>query len=177
MRRAHGTDAVMKGARAMWIAGCASTSNVEAGRLYGIPVTGTMAHSYIEAHDDEAEAFRAFASLYPETTLLVDTYDTLGGVARVIALAREVGEAFSVRALRLDSGDLAALAKAARRMLDDAGLTGVGLFASSSLDEHEITALLDAGAPLDGFGVGTRMATAADAPALDTVYKLSAYAG
>ncbi|HLT47578.1 MAG TPA: nicotinate phosphoribosyltransferase [Rubricoccaceae bacterium] len=177
MRRAHGTDAALKGARATWIAGCASTSDVEAGRVYGIPVSGTMAHSYIEAHDGEADAFRAFAALYPETVLLVDTYDTLRGVERVIALARELGDAFAVRTLRLDSGDLAALAKAARRMLDEAGLTGVGLFASSSLDEYAITELIEAGAPIDGFGVGTRLATSSDAPALDSVYKLAAYAG
>ena len=177
MRRAHGIDAALKGARAMWIAGCASTSNVAAGRRYGIPVTGTMAHAYIEAHDDETRALREFAALYPETVLLVDTYDTLRGVERVIALARELGDAFAVRALRLDSGDLGPLAVEARRMLDAAGLPDVGLLASSSLDEYAIAALVEAGAPFDAFGVGTRMATSADAPAVDTVYKLAAYAG
>ncbi len=177
MRRAHGADAALKGARAMWIAGVSSTSNVEAGRVYGIPVAGTMAHSYIEAHESEADAFRAFAALYPETVLLVDTYDTLAGVRQVVALARELGEAFRVRALRLDSGDLAVLAKEARALLDEAGLTGVRLVASSSLDEYRIAALLEAGAPIDAFGVGTRMATSQDAPALDAVYKLAAYDG
>ncbi|MFN3597769.1 MAG: nicotinate phosphoribosyltransferase [Rubricoccaceae bacterium] len=177
MRRAHGADAAVQGARAMWIAGVDATSNVAAGHAFGIPVTGTMAHSYIEAHDDEAEAFRAFAACYPETVLLVDTYDTLRGVDRVIALASALGEAFSVRALRLDSGNLGALARDARRRLDAAGLHRVQLFASSSLDEYRIAELLAAGAPLDGFGVGTRMAVAKDAPALGAVYKLAAYAG
>lgn len=177
MRRAHGADAAVQGARAMWIAGVSATSNVEAGRVFGIPVAGTMAHAYIEAHEDETEAFRAFATLYPGTTLLVDTYDTLRGVERVVALARELGDAFSVRALRLDSGDLAALAREARRILDGAGLHDVALFASSSLDEYRIAELLEAGAPIDGFGVGTRMAVAEDAPALDAVYKLAAYDG
>lgn len=177
MRRAHGIDAAIKGARAMYVAGVASTSNVEAGRVFGIPVTGTMAHAYIEAHDDELDAFRAFTALYPETTLLVDTYDTLEGVDRVIALARAQGDAFRVRALRLDSGDLRSLARAARARLDAAGLESVQLFASNSLDEYRITELIAAGAPIDGFGVGTRLAASTDSPTIDSVYKLVAYEG
>ncbi len=177
MRRMHAADAPLKGARACYIAGVGSTSNVLAGRLYGIPVLGTMAHSYIEAHDDEAEAFRAFAALYPNTTLLVDTYDTLDGVRKLIALAQEHGETFQPGAIRLDSGDLAELAKQSRHLLDDAGFGHVKIFASSSLDEHEITQLLDREAPIDGFGVGTRMGTVADRPYLDTAYKLVEYAG
>jgi nicotinate phosphoribosyltransferase len=177
MRRMHGTDAAMKAARACYIAGVDSTSNVLAGQTYGLPVTGTMAHSYIEAHDREVDAFKRFAELYPETTLLVDTYDTLDGVRKVIDLAEEWGEAFRVQALRLDSGDLAALAHQARQLLDDAGLEDVQLFASSGLDEHKITDLLDRGAPIDGFGVGTRMGTMADQPYLDSAYKLAGYAG
>jgi len=177
MRRMHGTDAAMKGARAFHIAGVDATSNVAAGQAYDLPVTGTMAHSYIEAHDSEMVSFRAFSELYPETILLVDTYDTLDGVEKVIDLAREKGDAFGVRGIRLDSGDLAELAKKARRRLDAAGLTDVLIFASSGLDEDRILDLLDREAPIDGFGVGTRMGTSADQPALDSAYKLCGYAG
>jgi nicotinate phosphoribosyltransferase len=177
MRRTHGAEAAQIAARASYLAGADATSNVAAGHAYGIPVTGTMAHSYVEAHDREADAFRAFADLYPETVLLVDTYDTLGGVQKVIDLAEELGDAFAVRGIRLDSGDLAALAKDARRLLDDAGLTEVDILASSSLDEYAIADLLAQGAPIDGFGVGTRMGTVADHPALDTAYKLCGYDG
>lgn len=177
MRRMHGTDAPLKAVRAYRLAGLAGTSNVLAGRVYGVPVSGTMAHSYVEAHDAEMDAFRAFSALYPGTTLLVDTYDTLDGVRRVVDLAREQGEAFRVGAVRLDSGDLAALAREARRLLDEAGLTDVRLFASGALDEHAIADLRAQDAPIDAYGVGTRMGTSADHPYLDTAYKLSAYAG
>ncbi len=177
MRRMHGADAAMKGARAMYIAGIGATSNVAAGHAYGIPITGTMAHSYIEAHDQEQDAFRAFARQYPNTVLLVDTYDTLAGVDSVIELAKDLGDKFQVRGIRLDSGDLADLAKRARKRLDEAGLDDVMILASSSLDEHKITALLDRGAPIDGFGVGTRMGTMADQPYLDSAYKLCGYDG
>ena len=177
LRRMHGTDAGMKGARAQHVAGVDATSNVLAGRVYGVPITGTMAHSYVQAHDDEREAFRAFADLYPETVLLVDTYDTLEGVRKVVELAREMGDDFRVRAVRLDSGDLAELAVGARRILDGAGLEEVEIFASGGLDEHEIARMVGEGAPVDGFGVGTRMGVARDAPALDMAYKLTAYAG
>ncbi len=177
LRRLHGTDAAMKAARASFIAGVGTTSNVLAGAVYGIPVTGTMAHSYIEAHDSELEAFRAFVGLYPGSTLLVDTYDTLRGVGNVIRLARELGDDFTVRAIRLDSGDLAGLAVDARKLLDDAGLTGVEIFASGNLDEYRIADLIASGAPIAGFGVGTRMGVSADVPSLDTAYKLVGYAG
>ena len=177
MRRLHGTDAAMKGARAMYIAGIDSTSNVAAGEAYGIPITGTMAHSYVEAHDREMDAFRAFADTYPQTILLVDTYDTLEGVQNVIRLAEERGEAFQVRGIRLDSGNLAVLAHEARRMLDAAGLEDVMIFASSGLDETKITELIERDAPIDGFGVGTKMGTSADQPYLDSAYKLCGYAG
>ena len=177
MRRTHGTDAAMKGARAAYIAGVDATSNVAAGQAYDLPITGTMAHSYVEAHDSEVEAFRAFSALYPETILLVDTYDTLEGVRKVIDMMDETDEDVQVRGIRLDSGDLAELAHAARRLLDEAGLTDVMIFASGGLDEHTIADLLDREAPIDGFGVGTRMGTSADQPALDSAYKLSGYAG
>lgn len=176
-RRAHGTDAALKVARVSYLAGAVGTSNVAAGRHYGIPVFGTMAHSYIQAHDDEMSAFRAFTQVFPETTLLVDTYDTLSGVQKVIELAQYLGCAFKVQAIRLDSGDLAALAKAARARLDQAGLGAVKIFASSGLDEHKIAALLEADAPIDGFGVGTKLAVSADAPEIDFSYKLVAYDG
>ena len=177
MRRMHGIDASLKAARAFHIAGVSATSNVAAGQAYGLQVAGTQAHSYIQAHDDESEAFRAFTRLYPGTVLLVDTYDTLAGVKKVVELARDDGSDFRVGAVRLDSGDLADLAAASRRILDDAGLHGVRVFASGNLNEDEIARLVSAGAPIDGFGVGTDMGVSRDAPALDIVYKLVEYAG
>ena len=176
-RRMHGTDAALNAARAFWIAGVNATSNVLAGKHFGIPVAGTMAHSYIQAHGDESAAFRAFAKLYPDTVLLVDTYDTLAGVEKVIDLAKELGEDFKVRAVRLDSGDLLDLSLRVRDALDQASLSRVQIFASSSLDEYEIDKLISAGAPIDGFGVGTAMGVSVDAPYLDIVYKLTSYAG
>ncbi|MFZ5426956.1 MAG: nicotinate phosphoribosyltransferase [Thermodesulfobacteriota bacterium] len=176
-RRAHGADAALKAARCAWLAGCAGTSNVLAGRLHGVPVVGTMAHSFVQAHRDEYAAFRDFARFYPETTLLVDTYDTLEGVENVVRLAGELGEDFKIRAVRLDSGDLGALARDCRERLDAAGLRGVRIFASGELDEYAVEELLGAGAPIDGFGVGTRMVVSSDAPDLDMAYKLVSYGG
>jgi nicotinate phosphoribosyltransferase len=177
LRREHGTDAGMKAARACFVAGVGATSNLLAGQAYGIPVVGTMAHSFVKAHDTEPEAFRAWASVFPDSILLVDTYDTLDGVRNVIRLAEELGEAFAVRGVRLDSGDLARLSADARCLLDEAGLGGVEIFASGSLDEHIVADLVAAGAPITGFGVGTRLGVSADHPYLDTAYKLSGYAG
>lgn len=176
-RRAHGIDAALKVARAGYLAGLAGTSNLLAARQYGIPSFGTMAHSFIQAFDSELDAFAAFARLYPNTTLLVDTYDTLRGVDLVIELAKQSGERFGVHAVRLDSGDLGELSKAVRTKLDAAGLNQVGIFASSGLDEYRIAALLDDGCPIDGFAVGTRLVVAQDAPALDMAYKLVEYDG
>ncbi|MCC5808809.1 MAG: nicotinate phosphoribosyltransferase [Ectothiorhodospiraceae bacterium] len=176
-RRAHGIDAAMKAARAYHIAGVTATSNVLAGKRYGVPLTGTMAHSYIQAHDDELAAFRDFARSYPETTLLVDTYDTLAGVRKVIALASELGEQFRVSAVRLDSGDLLTLSRQSRQLLDEAGLGQVKVLVSGGLDEDGIAELVAQGAPIDGFGVGTDMGVSSDAPALDIAYKLCEYAG
>ncbi len=177
LRRLHGTDAGMKAARAAYIAGVGATSNVLAGMVYGIPVAGTMAHSYIATHDSELDAFRAFATQYPDSILLVDTYDTIEGVRNVIRLAKDADTDFRVRAVRLDSGDLATLAAATRELLDDAGLDHVEIFASGNLDEYRIAELVRGGAPIDGFGVGTRMGVSADHPSLDTAYKLVEYAG
>ncbi len=176
-RRAQGLDAAVAGAYAFHVAGVAATSNVLAGARYGVPVAGTMAHSFVQAFGSEAAAFRAFARLYPETVLLVDTYDSAEGVRRVVALARELGDAFRIRGVRLDSGDLLALSREARAILDAAGLQRVQVFASGGLDEHRITALLAAGAPIDAFGVGTEMSVSGDAPSLDLAYKLTSYAG
>ena len=176
-RRMHGTDAALNAARAFWIAGVNATSNVLAGKRFGIPVAGTLAHSYIQAHDDEAAAFRAFVKLYPDTVLLIDTYDTLAGVEKVIDLSRRLRDDFKVRAVRLDSGDLLDLSERVRAALDQAGLSHVQIFASGSLDEYEIDRLVTSGAPIDGFGVGTAMGVSADAPYLDIVYKLTSYAG
>jgi len=176
-RRAHGTDAALKVARATYLAGGEGTSNVLAGRTYGIPVFGTMAHSYVQAHDSEAASFETFAALYPETTLLVDTYDTLEGVRKVIDLSRKLGDRFRVRAVRLDSGDLGRLASQTRKILDEAGLGHVTIFASSSLDEYQIQDLVNAGAPIDVFGVGTKLAVMEDASHLDMAYKLVEYGG
>lgn len=173
MRRMHGIDAAVAGARAYWIAGLEGTSNVLAGRLYGIPVVGTMAHSFVQCHARELDAFRAFAETYPETVLLVDTYDSVQGVERVIELARELGDAFRVQGIRLDSGDLVVLSREARRRLDAAGLPAVRIFASGNLDEYRVAEIVGAAAPIDAFGVGTRLGTSEDAPNLDLVYKLA----
>lgn len=176
-RRIHGVDAANKAARAFHIAGVTGTSNVLAAQLYGVPAMGTMAHSYIQSYDDEMQAFRDFARFYPETVLLVDSYDTLAGVDKVIALSRELGDDFRIRAVRLDSGDLGELAVRSRARLDEAGLTQVEIFASSSLDEYKIADLVAQRAPIQGFGVGTRMGVSEDAPSLDIAYKLCTYAG
>jgi nicotinate phosphoribosyltransferase len=176
-RRAQGTDAALKAARVLYLAGFASTSNVLAGMRYGIPVAGTMAHSYVEAHVNEIDAFRAFLSVYPETVLLVDTYDTLAGVRNVVRLAEELGGSFQVTGIRLDSGDLTALAREARAILDENGLQRIRIVASGGLDEYAVAELLEAGAPIDAFGVGTRIVVSSDEPTLDTAYKLVAYDG
>ena len=177
MRRMHGVDSAVAGARAYWIAGFDGTSNVLAGQLYGIPIVGTMAHSFVQCHPSELAAFRAFTQVYPETVLLVDTYDTLRGVDHVIELARELGPSFKVRGVRLDSGDLLELSRAARRRLDGAGLEQVRIFVSGNLDERRVAELVGEGAPIDAFGVGTRLGTSEDAPNLDLVYKLAQLGG
>jgi nicotinate phosphoribosyltransferase len=176
-RRAHRMDAALKVARASYLAGIAGASNLLAAHEYGIPAYGAMAHSFIQAFDNELDAFDAFARLYPGTTLLVDTYDTLDGFDHVVELANRSADRFDVRAVRLDSGDLGELSKATRAKLDAAGLSQVEIVASSGLDEYLFAALMDQGCPIDGFAVGTKLVVAEDAPALDMVYKLVEYDG
>jgi nicotinate phosphoribosyltransferase len=179
LRRAHGAEAGLMAARASYIAGFAGTATVLAGKLFGIPIFGTMAHSFIQAHDDEAEAFEMFAQARPDNlTLLIDTYDTEAGARKVVTLApRLAARGIKIGAVRLDSGDLIALSKSVRRMLDDGGLAEVRIFASGGLDEDSVAALLRAGAAIDGFGMGTSLTTSSDVAALDCVYKLQEYAG
>ncbi len=178
-RRAHGAEAGLLAARASYIAGFAGTATVAAEKHFGIPTFGTMAHSYIEAHDDEATAFEHFARARPNNlTLLLDTYDTEAAAKKVVALApRLKARGITIRAVRLDSGDLVALSKSVRRILDAGGLADITIFASGGLDEDSVAAVIRAGAPIDGFGVGTSLTTSSDVPALDCAYKLQEYGG
>jgi len=173
-RRDHGTDAAMKVARSSYLAGCVGTSNVLAGMVYGIPVYGTMAHSYVMSFDDELEAFRAYARQFPDRCiLLIDTYDTVQGARNAVVVAQELrARGHRLRGVRIDSGDLADLSRKVRAVLDEAGFPDVQIFASGDLNEDRIAELLDAGAPIDAFGVGTEMGVSYDAPALGGVYKL-----
>jgi nicotinate phosphoribosyltransferase len=178
-RRVHGGEASVGVAWATAVAGFVATSNVEAARRLGLRATGTMAHSYVEAFASEIDAFRAFARDFPDTViLLVDTYDTHRGIANAIEVGREL-EARSKKlvGIRLDSGDLAAQSKEARALLDQAGMEEVRIVASGGLDEHSIAALSSAGAPIDSYGVGTKMGVVEDSPALDSVYKLVEFEG
>jgi len=179
MRRAHGAEAGLLAARAAYLAGFSGTATVLAGIEFGIPVFGTMAHSYIEAHADEISAFRAFAHSCPaNVVLLIDTYDTEAAAEKVVQLAPELERAgIRVRGVRLDSGDLAAHARAVRAILDRGGLREATIFSSGNLDELKVRQLLASGAPIDGFGIGTSLDTSSDAPFLDCAYKLQEYAG
>ena len=178
-RRAHGLDAADALARVTYLAGFDGTSNVHAGTRHGIPLRGTMAHSFVMSFDSESEAFRAYAESFPDSaTLLIDTYDPIEGVDAAIEAAHDLRRIGSeLRAVRIDSGDLAALAPMARRRLDNAGFPAVEIFVSGGLDETAIERLLRDGAPIDGFGIGTSLAVSADAPAPETAYKLVEYAG
>ncbi len=177
-RRAHNVDAAVYGARAAYIGGASGTSNVMAGKQFGIPLNGTMAHSWVMFHSDEYEAFRRYALAYPDTSrFLVDTYDVIrSGVPNAIRVAKEVLAPMGKRlkGVRLDSGDLAYLSKRVRRMLDAAGLEDCQIFASNSLDEYTIASLLAQGSRIDGFGVGERLITAKSEPVFGAVYKLVA---
>src|SRR5436190_7311551 len=176
-RRTQGSDAAMAAARDSAIVGFVATSNVAAAQRYGLQVAGTMAHSFIEAFPSEEDAFLAFAEDHPtRTTFLVDTYDSLNGVRTAIAVARKLGITDRV-GIRLDSGNLDELSRSARAILDEEGLPHARIFASGGLDEYEVAELVRAGAPVDAFGIGTQMGVSADAPYLDTVYKLVDYDG
>jgi nicotinate phosphoribosyltransferase len=175
LRRTQGTDAGMKAARCSYLAGCSGTSNVLAGMKHGIPVFGTMAHSYVMFFESEIDAFRAFTKAFPDgTTLLVDTYDDLRGAENAACVAAELQEqGHRLSGVRLDSGDLASVSKKVRSILDKRGLRHVKIFASGDLDEYRVEELIRLGAKIDSFGVGTRMSTSSDRPFVDVVYKLS----
>jgi len=176
MRRMHGLDAAHRGVRAYRLAGLSGTSNVLAGLDYGLEVSGTMAHSFVQAYPDEMEAFKVYARLYPGTTLLVDTYDTRRAVGRIAEWLQQEPDV-RIGGIRLDSGDLEQEARDCRKILDDAGFSEIKIMASGGLDEYRIAALREAGAPIDGFGVGTAIGAANDAPAIELAYKLTEYAG
>lgn len=175
-RRAHGAEAAIEASRAAYIAGFEATSSVEAGRQYGIPTTGTMAHSFVLAERDEATAFDAFVSRYPGTTLLVDTFETRDGVINAIKTAKQHGPG-SVGAIRIDSGDLREEAWQARIMLDSAGLSDVRIVASGGLDEYRIADLVGSNAPIDVFACGTSIVAPPDAATLDSAYKIVEFEG
>ncbi|MFP3870597.1 MAG: nicotinate phosphoribosyltransferase [Syntrophobacteria bacterium] len=179
LRRTHGMDAGLMVARASYIGGFIGTSNVQAGKLYGIPVYGTMAHSYVEAFHREIDSFRAFARSFPDSTvLLIDTYDTLAGARKAVTVAAEMRQAGkTLRAVRLDSGDLVQLSRQVRELLDNSGFPEVRIFASGGLDEYRIQRMLTAGARIDAFGVGTKLGVSADAPYLNMAYKMVDYNG
>jgi nicotinate phosphoribosyltransferase len=179
LRRAHGAEAGLLAARAAYLGGFGGTATVLAGKLYDIPIFGTMAHSFIQAHTSEAAAFESFAHAQPNNVvLLIDTYDTEAGAQTVVELApRLTAQGIAVKGVRLDSGDLADHAHKVRAILDGGGLADTTIFSSGNLDEHQLHELLKAGAPIDGFGVGTRLDTSADAPYLDCAYKLVEYGG
>jgi nicotinate phosphoribosyltransferase len=179
LRRAHGAEAGLMAARASYIAGFAGTATVLAGQQFGIPLYGTMAHSFIEAFDSESAAFESFARARPDNiVLLLDTYDTEAAARKVVALApRLKADGITIRGVRLDSGDLVALSKRVRTILDAGGLKDVTIFASGGLDEDSIAGFVRDNAPIDGIGIGTSLTTSSDVPSVDCVYKLQEYAG
>jgi nicotinate phosphoribosyltransferase len=179
LRRSHGTDAGLKAARAALLAGFDSTSNVLAGRTLGLPLSGTMAHSFVTAFTTEDEAFRAYAQTFPDASvLLLDTYDTVAAARKAVEIARELAASgHHLAGVRLDSGDLLVLSREVRTVLDAGGFPEVKLLVSGGLDELDIAELLAQGAPIDGFGIGTRLTTSADAPSVDLVYKLVRFGG
>ncbi len=179
LRRAHGAEAGLLAARAAYLAGFSGTATVLAGTRFDIPLFGTMAHSFVQAHDSEISSFRSFAHAQPgNVVLLIDTYDTEAAAHKVVALGRELAkEGIAIKGVRLDSGDLGELARSVRRILDGGGLQSTTIFASGDLDEFRLRELLAQGAPIDGFGIGTRLDTSADSAYLDCAYKLEEYAG
>jgi nicotinate phosphoribosyltransferase len=178
-RRAHGAEAGLFAARASYIVGFAGTATVLAGKQFGIPIFGTMAHSYIQVHADEVEAFENFARARPaRLTLLIDTYDSEAAARKIVALAPHLkADGISIGAVRIDSGDLIALSKSVRRILDAGGLRDVNIFVSGGIDENDLVRMVAAQAPINGFGIGTSLTTSFDAPALDCAYKLEEYSG
>ncbi|MDZ7737098.1 MAG: nicotinate phosphoribosyltransferase [Gammaproteobacteria bacterium] len=179
LRRAHGTDAGLLAARAVWIAGFDGTATVMAEPAFGVPIYGTMAHSYIQAFGDEYAAFEHFARVHPgNTVLLIDTYDTAAAAGKVVDLAHALeAEDININAVRIDSGDLGAAAVEVRRILDQGGYEAISIFVSGGLDEFEVERLIRDGAPIDGYGIGTQLDCSADRPYLDCAYKLQEYAG
>jgi nicotinate phosphoribosyltransferase len=179
MRRSHGAEAALLAARASYLAGFSGTATAMAGALYGIPLFGTMAHSYIQAHTDEMEAFEHFTHSFPhDSVLLIDTYDTEAAAQKVVLLGHKLAQTgIRVKGVRLDSGDLAAHSYQVRRILDGGGLRDASIFASGNLDEYRLSALIAADAPIDGFGIGTALDVSSDSPSLDFAYKLQEYSG
>ncbi|MGR9053455.1 MAG: nicotinate phosphoribosyltransferase [Gammaproteobacteria bacterium] len=179
MRRAHGAEAALLAARASFLAGFGGTATVAAGQAFGIPIYGTMAHSFVQAHADEADAFEHFALANPDNVvLLIDTYDTEKAAQKVVDLAPKLaGQGIAIKGVRLDSGDLNRHAHEVRKILDRGGLQQVTIFASGSIDEYVLARLKAQHAPIDGYGIGTHLDTSADAPYLDCAYKLQEYAG
>jgi nicotinate phosphoribosyltransferase len=179
MRRAHGAEAALLAARAAYLAGFSGTATVQAGVLWNVPLYGTMAHSFVQLHRDETQAFEDFARANPgDVVFLLDTYDTEAAAEKVAGLARKLKTAgIKVRGVRLDSGDLAEHARRVRRILDAANLNELTIFASGNLDEYSLAKLIASEAPIDGFGIGTRLDASADVPYLDCVYKIQEYAG
>jgi nicotinate phosphoribosyltransferase len=178
-RRAHGSEAGVLASRASYLAGFDGTATVLAGMMFAIPIYGTMAHAYVQAHSSEREAFETFARAQPgNVVLLIDTYDTEQGARVVADLAPRLRkDGIAIKAVRLDSGDLAVHSRNVRKILDDAGLKDIGIFCSGNLDEYRLRDLVQGGAPINGFGVGTRLDTSEDAPSLECVYKLVEYGG
>ena len=177
LRRTQGQDAGHKVARSTYIAGFVATSNVLAGQLYGIPISGTMAHSYIEAFSGDLAAFYAYSETFPDSAIfLIDTYNTIDGAKHAVTVAKQMKEkGHSLIGVRLDSGDMVELSRKVRKIFDDAGLFDVKIFASSGFDEFKIAKVIAQGAKIDAFGVGTKVGVSADAPYLDVVYKMVHY--
>lgn len=179
MRRAHGAEAALLASRAAYIAGIDATATVEATYRFGIPAAGTMAHSFIQAHEFEADAFLNFARCHPQgVVLLIDTYDIQRAAKRVVELSRQLRrEGIKIHGVRIDSGDLAEVAPAVRAVLDRGGCRDIRIFASGGLDEYSLDAMVEAHVPIDGFCLGTKLAVSEDVPSLDCAYKLQQYAG
>lgn len=179
LRRTQGQDAGIKVARSTFIAGFAATSNVLAGKIYGIPISGTMAHSYVSAFDNELDAFFAYADTFPDHSIfLIDTYDSIKGARHAAAVAKEMQKrGHTLIGVRLDSGDMVSLSREVRKIFDDAGLYDVKIYASSGFDEFKIAKVISEGAAIDSFGVGTKVGVSADAPFVDVVYKMVRFKG